>query len=85
MKLAYRPLLAAYGSGGGVWESNPPERALANSPTVLKTAPITGQDAPPLKILGLSNDLAEKWQLLAVLIFRLLSNPSRAVFLASLV
>ena len=33
--------------GGGVWESNPPENALTPSPTVLKTAPITGKDAPP--------------------------------------
>ncbi len=33
--------------GGGVWESNPPKHALAYSQTVLKTAPITGQDAPP--------------------------------------
>ena len=37
--------------GGGVWESNPPEHALTYSQTVLKTAPITGKDAPPL-ILG---------------------------------
>ena len=36
-------------AGGGVWESNPPEHALAYSQTVLKTAPITGQDAPPKK------------------------------------
>jgi hypothetical protein len=33
--------------GGGVWESNPPRYALAHPLTVLKTAPITGQDAPP--------------------------------------
>ena len=33
--------------GGGVWGSNPPKHALAYSLTVLKTAPITGQDAPP--------------------------------------
>lgn len=30
-----------------MWESNPPKYALAHSLTVLKTAPITGQDAPP--------------------------------------
>ena len=30
-----------------MWESNPPKRALTRSLTVLKTAPITGQDAPP--------------------------------------
>ena len=33
--------------GGGVWGSNPPKHALAYSLTVLKTAPVTGQDAPP--------------------------------------
>ena len=33
--------------GGDVWESNPPKLALAISQTVLKTAPITGQVAPP--------------------------------------
>ncbi|MDQ3220825.1 MAG: hypothetical protein M3Q26_08790, partial [Acidobacteriota bacterium] len=31
------------------WESNPPELALTISQTVLKTAPITGQVAPPFK------------------------------------
>ena len=35
------------GDGGGVWGSNPPEHALAYSLTVLKTAPVTGRDAPP--------------------------------------
>jgi len=33
--------------GGGVWESNPPELALAISLTVLKTAPFTGTVSPP--------------------------------------
>lgn len=36
--------------GGGVSESNQPKFALTNSQTVLKTAPITGQDAPPRKV-----------------------------------
>lgn len=35
--------------GGGVSESNRPELALTSSQTVLKTAPVTGQDAPPGK------------------------------------
>ena len=35
--------------GGGVSESNQPEFALTNSQTVLKTAPVTGQDAPPAR------------------------------------
>src|SRR5690349_18319806 len=38
----------AFDYGGGVWESNPPEPALTVSQTVLKTAPDTSQDAPPL-------------------------------------
>ncbi len=37
----------SFQTGGGVWESNPPRHALAHPLTVLKTAPITGQDAPP--------------------------------------
>lgn len=37
----------SFQAGGGVWESNPPRHALAHPLTVLKTAPITGQDAPP--------------------------------------
>src|SRR5436189_6019719 len=42
-------LSTVHSFGGGVWESNPPKYALAHSLTVLKTVPITGQDAPPLK------------------------------------
>jgi hypothetical protein len=42
------------GIGGGVWESNPPKHALAYSQTVLKTAPITGQDAPPRELISLT-------------------------------
>ncbi len=34
--------------GGGVWESNPPRPALTVPLTVLKTAPFTRTDAPPL-------------------------------------
>ena len=35
------------GIGGGVWESNPTYRSSRYGTTVLKTAPVTGQDAPP--------------------------------------
>ncbi len=33
--------------GGGVWESNPTCRNYRYGTAVLKTAPVTGQDAPP--------------------------------------
>ncbi len=37
-------------TGGDVSESNRPKTALTASQTVLKTAPFTGTDAPPLGI-----------------------------------
>jgi hypothetical protein len=43
------------GRGGGVWESNPPAPALTGAQTVLKTAPLTRTDAPPLRSAGASN------------------------------
>src|SRR5204863_10075043 len=39
---------SAISVGGGVWESNPPAPALTGALTVLKTAPLTRADAPPL-------------------------------------
>jgi hypothetical protein len=39
--------LAKERCGGGVWESNPTCRSYRYGTTVLKTAPVTGQDAPP--------------------------------------
>src|ERR1700749_2111275 len=47
--------------GGGGWESNPPAAALKGAQTVLKTAPFTRTDAPPLPCENATNP---KWRAL---------------------